>query len=111
MQESTHPISSEQDVSDVSVNETLQILHRETSNSSQPSQHTLNDSIHSPNNNTTSSPANEGQSRDQGNFQNSMNKELKINTALIQIRIRSCSTLMMNLPLMEDNITMRSLPS
>ncbi|GES88026.1 hypothetical protein GLOIN_2v149054 [Rhizophagus clarus] len=75
MQETSHPISSEQDVPDVSVNETLQILHKETSNSSQPSQHTLNDSIHSPNNNTTSSPANEGQSRDQGNSQDSMNKE------------------------------------
>ncbi|GBB91440.1 hypothetical protein RclHR1_18750002 [Rhizophagus clarus] len=75
MQETSHPISSEQDVPDVSVNETLQILHKETSNSSQPSQHTLNDSIHSPNNNTTSSPTNEGQSRDQGNSQDSMNKE------------------------------------
>ncbi|GES74973.1 hypothetical protein RCL_jg13041.t1 [Rhizophagus clarus] len=75
MQESSHSISSEQDVPDISVNETLQILHKETLNSGQPSQHTLNDSIYSPNNNITSSPASKGQSRDQGNFQNSMNKE------------------------------------
>ncbi|GBC06813.1 hypothetical protein RclHR1_07060006 [Rhizophagus clarus] len=35
MQESTHPISSEQDVPEVTVNETLQILHKETADSRQ----------------------------------------------------------------------------
>ncbi|GES74627.1 hypothetical protein RCL_jg10202.t1 [Rhizophagus clarus] len=66
MQESIHPISLEQDFPEVSVNETLQILHKETSNSNQPIQQTLNDSIHSSNNNTTSSPNDEGQSRSSG---------------------------------------------
>ncbi|GES99790.1 hypothetical protein GLOIN_2v1788342 [Rhizophagus clarus] len=59
MQESSHPISLEQDVPEVTVNETLQILHKETVDSSQPIQQTLNDSIHSPNNNTTSPPNDE----------------------------------------------------
>ncbi|GBB96054.1 hypothetical protein RclHR1_26730001 [Rhizophagus clarus] len=62
MQESSHPISSKQDVSNVLVNETLQILHQETSNSKQPTQYTLN-SIYSPNNNTTSSPISKDQLR------------------------------------------------
>ncbi|GES85222.1 hypothetical protein GLOIN_2v1836325 [Rhizophagus clarus] len=75
MQESSHPISSEQDVPEVTVNETLQILHKETVDSSQPIQQTLNDSIHSPNNNTTSPPNDEGQSRDQGKIPNATNKE------------------------------------
>ncbi|GET02217.1 hypothetical protein GLOIN_2v1788342 [Rhizophagus clarus] len=75
MQESTHPISSEQDVFEVSVNETLQILHKETSNSNQPIQQMLNDSMHRPNNNTTSSPNNEGQSHDQGKIPYATNKK------------------------------------
>ncbi|GES92282.1 hypothetical protein RCL_jg28627.t1 [Rhizophagus clarus] len=75
MQESIHPISSELDAPDVSVNETLQILHKETSNPNQQSQQNLNDSIHCPNNNTTSSPTDEGQSRDQGKIPNATNKE------------------------------------
>ncbi|GBB94206.1 hypothetical protein RclHR1_02310012 [Rhizophagus clarus] len=75
MQESSHPISLEQDVPEVSVNETLQILHKETSNPNPPIQQTLNDSIHSPNNNTTSPPNNEGQSHDQGKIPNATNKE------------------------------------
>ncbi|GES87257.1 hypothetical protein RCL_jg22134.t1 [Rhizophagus clarus] len=75
MQESSHPISSEQDVPEVSVNETLQILHKETSNPNQPIQQTLNNSIHSPNNNTTLPPNDEGQSHDQGKIPNATNKE------------------------------------
>ncbi|GES87827.1 hypothetical protein RCL_jg11277.t1 [Rhizophagus clarus] len=77
MQESTHPISSEQDVPEVTVNETLQILHKETADSRQPIPQTLNDSVHSPNNNTTSPPNDESQSRDQGKIPNATNKEIQ----------------------------------
>ncbi|GBC10547.1 hypothetical protein RclHR1_09700006 [Rhizophagus clarus] len=105
MQESTHRISSEQDVPEVTVNETLQILHKETANSSQPIPQTLNDSIHSPNNNTTSPPYDEGQSRDQGKISNATNKE----TQDQQQTNSNKDTIMLNtLPLMEDKQTIQT---